>query len=98
MDIDEAVGRHRLSLSLQVERFDRLCLDRFADELEGRLANEDCARLGGLLQAGSDVDGIPGSKALLGAGDDLAGVEADAGLDSELRQGVAHLHGRAHRA
>jgi hypothetical protein len=97
VDIDEAESRDRLSLSLHLERIDRLCLDRLADELESRLANEDLARLGSLLQASSDVDGIPGRKALLRAGDDLAGVEADAGLDSELGQRVAHLDGCSHR-
>ena len=90
-DADEPKGRHGVCLPFQLERLDRLGLDRGAHEREGVGAEEDLARLGGLLQAGGDVDRVAGGQAFLGSGHDLARIHADARLDAELRQSVAHL-------
>src|SRR5205823_4662438 len=57
-------------------------VDRLADETAGLLAQEDLAGLGRLLEASSHIDGVPGCQALLGAGHDLAGVDADAQLEA----------------
>ena len=62
----------------------RLDLDRLAHEAVRRLAEQDLARRGVLLQAGGDVDGVAGhDRGIDGrhTGHDLAGVHADAHLD-----------------
>ena len=92
VDRDEPMCRNRLCLPLQLERLDRLGLDRVADERERVLADQDLARLRGLLEPRGDVDRVAGRQPLLGSGHDLAGVEADPRLHAELGQGVAHLH------
>ena len=94
----QPVRRDGFGLALQLERLDRLGLDRVAHEGERLVADQDLARLRGLLEAGGDVDGVAGGEALLGSGHDLAGVDADAGLHAQLRQRGAHLHRRAARA
>jgi hypothetical protein len=76
-DPQKPVGRKRVSLPLQYERLDRLDLDRAACEQAGLLADQDLARLGGLLEPGGNIDRIAGGQTLLGTGDDLAGVDAD---------------------
>ena len=86
--------RNRLGLAFQLERLDRFGLDRAADELERRLADQDLVGVGGVLQAGGDVDRVAGREPLLGAGDDLAGVHPDPTLDAELGERRAHLHRR----
>ena len=78
-------------LALQLERLDRLGLDRVTRRGPASLAEQDLAGLRGLLQAGGDVDRVAGGEPLLRSGDDLAGVHADASLDAELGQRVAHL-------
>ena len=61
------------------------------------LADQDLARLRRLLEPRGDVDRVTGREPLLGAGHDLAGRHADASLDAELGERVAHLDRRAHR-
>ena len=93
----QPVGGDRLGLALQLERLDRLGVDRVADEPERRLPDQDLAGLGRLLEPRRDVDGVAGGEPLLGSGHDLARVDADAGLDAQLGQRVAHLDRRAAR-
>ena len=106
-----AVGRDRLGLALEVERGDGLDLDRVLDESVGRLAEEDLAGLGRLLEPGGDVHRVARDEPLAGArvaGHDLARVhadpsgEADAVIALELvvqlaERGV-HAGGGAHGA
>src|SRR4029453_2260755 len=51
-DADEPVGGNGIGLPLQVERRNRLDVDRFADERERGLADQHLAGCGRLLQAG----------------------------------------------
>ena len=88
---DEAVRGDGLDFAFELERLDRLGLDRAADELERRLADQDLARVGRALEPGGDVDRVSGGEPLLGAGDDLARVHADPSLDAELGECRAHL-------
>ena len=90
--VHEAERRHRFRLALQLERLDRLDLDRSAYELEGRLADQDLARIGGVLEPRGDVDRVPGRQSLLGARDHLPRVHADPSLHPELRKRLTHLH------
>ena len=94
---EQAVGRDRLGLALQGQRLDRLDLDGILGQLQRRVADQDLARLGGLLEPGGEVDRVTGGQALRRAGDDLAGRHADAPLDAQLRERVAHLDRRAQR-
>jgi len=80
-DGDQAKGRHRLGLSLRLQRFDRLDLNSVADEAQCLLAEQDLTGLRCLLQAGCDVHCVPGCEAFLRAGDDLTRVHAHAQLE-----------------
>ena len=104
-----AAGRRRAArLALRLERGRRLDLDGVAHQPVGRLAEQDLARLGRLLEPRGDVDRVAGRQPLLGAGDHLAGVDADpelepravAGLELVVQLGepVPQLGGRAHGA
>jgi hypothetical protein len=88
---DETVSRHRLGLAPECERRDRFRLERSAHEPQGGLADQDLARLCRLLERGGGVHRVARREALLGAGDDLAVGEADAGLHAKLGQRVPHL-------
>ena len=90
----EPVCRNRLGLAFQLERLDRFDLDRAAYELEGRLADQDLVGVGGVLQAGGDIDRVPGRQPLLGTRDHLARVHADPSLHAQLRERRPHLHRR----
>ena len=61
------------------------------------LAEQDLARFGCLLQAGGDVDGVAGDERLALAGNDLARVDAGAGLEPEPLDRFPDLGGRPHR-
>jgi hypothetical protein len=87
----QPVGGNGLRLALQLERLDRLDLDRLANQRERRLSEQHLAWLCRLLEARGDVDGVPRRQAFLGAGYDDSGGEPDARLHAELRKGVAHL-------
>ena len=99
-----------LGLALEFERLNRFDLDRVANQLVGRLADQHLAGRRGLLQPRSHVHGVAGDQPLTGrdvAGDDLARVHAGAVLqtDAVVRleavvddlEGLAHLGGRPDR-
>jgi hypothetical protein len=97
-DAHEAVRRDRLCLSLQRERIEVLHFDCVARERERHGSEQDLPRLCGLLEACGDIHSVTCDQALLRAGHDLAGVDAHAGLDAELRKRLAHLRSRSHGA
>ena len=68
----EPIRGNRLGLALQLERLDRLDVDRVANERQRRLADQHLARLGRLLQPCRDVDRITGREPLLGPRHHLA--------------------------
>ena len=79
----------RLAEAADVARLGLLELDAAADEAGRAGPDEDLARRRLLLQAGGEVDGLAGGerRVPLILDDDLAGLDADAGLEVEL----AHL-------
>ena len=94
----QPVGGNRLGLALQLERLDRLDVDRVANERERRLPDQHLARLRRLLQPRRDVDRVAGREPLLRPGHHLAGLDADPPSQPELGQRVPHLDRRPHRA
>jgi hypothetical protein len=76
-NVQEPVGGNGLGLPSQPERFDRLDLDRLANERERSRSEQNLAGLCCLLEARGDVDRVAGRQALLGTGDDDAGVDPD---------------------
>ena len=86
-----------LLLALHAERVDRLSLDTTVHQAEGLLADQDVARRRGLLEARRHVDRVAGGQPLGRAGDNLPGVDADARLERELGERVAHLGRRPDR-
>ena len=76
---------------------DGLDLDGVAHQLKRLAADQDLARLRGLLEPRGHVDGVPGREPLLGARHDLARLDADPTLDPELGQRVPHLDGGPQR-
>ena len=85
-------------MPLTHERLDRLRSDCVADEALRYRADENLARLRGLLESGSDVHGVAGGERLARTRDDLAGVDADAHLEPEGCDRVAHLDRSSYRA
>src|SRR5205814_4075288 len=83
---DQRVGGDRLRFPFELEPPLLTELDRVADESDRLDADQDLVRLGRLLQPRRHVDCIAGRQALLGTGDDPAGVDADAAADAELRE------------
>ena len=75
----ELIRGHAVCLSFQLQRLDRLHLDRVPDESVGRVAEENLEGGCRLLESRSGVDGVPRDETLTRAriaGDDLAGVHA----------------------
>ena len=75
-----------LLLALQVERGDRLHLDRILHQPIGRLAEEDLAGRSGLLQSGGDVHRVTRHETLAGGrvtGNDFTGVHPDPSRDPD---------------
>jgi hypothetical protein len=66
-------------------------LDHRPDERERLCTDQHLSRLSGLLQTRRNVHRVAGREPLLGAGQHLAGVDADPALDAQLRHRVAHL-------
>ncbi len=94
--IEQAIGIDRSSLSLQLERLERLGVDGVADERQRLGSDEDLSVRGRLLEAGGDVDGVAGHERLaLSAHDDLAGVDPDPGLQLVRGDRLTHLGGGA---
>ena len=87
----EPVGGHALRLALELERLDGIHLDAAAHDPERGLADQDLAGPCRLLEPGGDVDRVSRREALLGAGHDLAGVDAEASLNAEIRERFPHL-------
>ncbi len=95
-----------LRLALQLERLDRLRVDRASDEPERLVADQHFPHRRVLLEARRDVDGVAEDERVrrLFAGDDLTGVDAGAYLEAEpplllvavvqVVQAVAHLSRR----
>ena len=88
---EQPMGLDRFRLALELQRLERLDLDRITREPVGHVTDEDLPRLRDLLKAGGDVDGVARGQPLLSAGDDFAGRDADAGLEAEPGKGLAHL-------
>ncbi len=85
-DGQQAECRDRLLFALQVERGDRLHLDRILHQPIGRLAEEDLAWRSGLLQSGGDVHRVARHETLAGgrvAGNDFTGVHPDPSRDPD---------------
>ena len=108
---EQPPGNERPALALRLDLAGGLRRDGLPDEVVGRLAEEHLARLGGLLESRSHVDGIARRELLVGHGltdDHLARVhagprrDADPVLASELLveslERLAHLERRPHRA
>jgi hypothetical protein len=105
-DGDEAVRGDAPGLPLEVELAGRLDLDGVADQAVGRLADQDLAGSGALLQPRRGVHGVPRDEPLAGGGipwDHLTGGDAgsngqgDAALGLEVRvqpvEGMLHFAG-----
>ncbi|HYM81694.1 MAG TPA: hypothetical protein VEY91_09850 [Candidatus Limnocylindria bacterium] len=92
---DQPERRNRLRLPLQLQRLHRLHSNRAARQRKRRGAYQHFAGRGGLFQAGGNVDRVAGGESLGGAGDDLAGGEADPTVHPQVEKGVAHLDRRA---
>src|SRR5581483_5436672 len=97
LDSDEPESRDGPRLPLELERLDRLDLDRVARERERLRTEQDLARRRRLLQARGDVDRVAGGEAFPGAGHNLAGMDAEPRLDAEVGQRVAHFGSGSHR-
>jgi len=91
MNREQPVSRDQLGLPLHRQRFERFRVDCLTDELERRVVDQHLARLRCLLQTRCNVDRVAGRQPLLGAGDDLAGSEADAAFDPEAPEALPHL-------
>jgi hypothetical protein len=95
-DLKQPKGFDRIRLPLEGEWLDGLDLDGIAHEQTRLGTDERLPRGGRLLEAGGDVDGVAGDERLaLSADDDLARVDADAGLEPVLGDRGAHLRGGA---
>ena len=94
-DLDESPRAQRLCLTLRGERADELGRDCTRQQAVGRIANEDHAGLGGLLEPGRHVDGVARDERVARAGDDLACVDSDPGPEAEGGDRIAQLDGRA---
>ena len=82
---ERPVGGDRPAESPQLERAGVLCLDPALGEAVRCVPDQDLAGAGRLLKAGRDVDGRAGREGRVGlVDDDLAGLDADPGLDAEL--------------
>jgi hypothetical protein len=94
---NERIGGDRLALALQLEQKLLSDFDRSRHEPERVRSDQHLTRPRRLLQPRSDVHGIASGETLLGAGEHLASIDADPTIDTEVRQGIAHLHRRAAR-
>ncbi len=94
--------RNGLGLPLELELADLAVFDRVAGGAHGALAHRDLSRPPRGLEAGGDVDRVPGHRIGVahGPGEDLAGVQPDAQGEVDLvlagGVGVDLLHRRLH--
>ena len=98
VDGEQADRRESARLALQRQWLERVDLGGVAGQPICLVTDQDLARLRRLLEASGDVDGIARCEPLLGSGHDLARRDADAALDPELGEGLAHLDRGAQRA
>ena len=92
---DHAPDPDRCAPPLQLERPDVLGLHAARRQPVRAGADEDLARRRGLLEPRGDVDGLAGREGRVAVvGDDLARLDADPGLELEVRDG---LHDRERR-
>jgi hypothetical protein len=75
----------RFGLALRLDGRDGFRADRVAREADRRLAEQDLARRGSLLEPCRHVHRVPGDERLALLGDDLARVDADSQVDPERR-------------
>ncbi len=80
-NVQQPVRGHRLTLSLELERCQRLHGHRVAHQSPRLRTDDDLPRRSSLLEARGDVDGVPGREAFLGSGDDRTSVHAGAHRD-----------------
>ena len=109
-DLDQPERRDRVRLALHHQRLDRLGGDRVANQPHRVAAEQDGARIRGLLEPRRDVHRVAGDERLplRVPGDDLAGVDADPRCERhavialqlfvERDERFPHLTRRAHRA
>jgi len=88
----------RLRLAFHLEGSSLLGLDRIANEPTRPTSDQRLAGRRRLLEPRGDVDRVACDKRLSLAGDDLAGVDADADTELERPRGGMHLGGCAHCA
>ena len=75
---------------------DRLEVDAPAEEARRGGADEDLVRLGLALEPRGEIDGLAGREGRVAVvGDDLAGLDADAGFEAELLDAVERRDRRA---
>ena len=68
---------NRVALALELDRRQRLDVDGIPNVRKRRLAEEDLAGPGTLLEPSCDVDCVAGREPLVGSGDDLARIDPD---------------------
>ena len=94
-DLDEPPRRERLGAAGDKYRLARLGDDAPVREPPHARADQDPVLGRGLLEARGEVHGLAGRESGLGVlDDDLAGLDADANLQSELRDGGHDLQSR----
>ena len=92
---EESPRAQRLCFTLRGHRAGELGRDCIRQKAMGCIADQDHSGLGGLLEPGSDVDGVSRDERVARTGDDFARIDADPGLKSEVRDGL--LAARARR-
>jgi hypothetical protein len=97
IEMCERERRDRLGLALR-RHLARLCTHRVTDEPARHGADQHLAGLSSLLEPRGHVDGVAGDERVALARNDLAGVDTDARLEAEVRDGAAHFPRGADRA
>ena len=95
--VEDAPGAVRGTEASQLERAGILEHEAAAREAVRRGAEQDLAGCGRLLEAGREVDGLPGDEGRVArlVDDELARLDADARHQAELVHGAAHRERRA---
>ena len=98
IDGEDLVSPDGLGLSLQLQRFGRLGLDRIPHEAKGLAPDQRLTGRCRLLEPGSDVHRVAGDERLAFPRDDLARVDADPDFEFEWGCRGLHLGSRANGA
>ena len=93
----QTVCRHEIRLALQHERLHRLHRRNITRQLDRGRANQDAAGAACLFQSRCDIHGIAGRQPLGCPGDHLSGHHTGQALETQRRDGVAHLDGGTKR-